>query len=239
MSPAMLLRSGTAARLLALTGALCLLLSWGACGARAASEAANNALFGKPKTQKARSTPQPQFPIPASARPQGTSTGTTKTSTAVTRTQRVPPGITTPHIATNGPQSNTTGAATTPTGAGSTGTSTTSTVPVTPTTPASATPGLATPTTSTAPSGAKGLAPEGATPTRQAVGHGRDSISAVAIVAAALAALLIVICLLWGTARWYAYEPHWTVSMRHSLAEAGLRMSATWDELADWARLGR
>jgi hypothetical protein len=64
-------------------------------------------------------------------------------------------------------------------------------------------------------------------------------LSTAAIVAAALAVLLIVICLAWGSARWFAYEPRWGVSLRHSLAEAGWRLSASWDEFSDWARLGR
>jgi hypothetical protein len=36
-----------------------------------------------------------------------------------------------------------------------------------------------------------------------------------------------------------AYEPRWVLSMRHSMGEAGMRASATFDELKDWARLGR
>jgi hypothetical protein len=64
-------------------------------------------------------------------------------------------------------------------------------------------------------------------------------LSTGAIVAAALAALLIAICLVWAAARWWAYEPRWTVSLRHCLAEAGWRLSASWGEFADWARLGR
>jgi hypothetical protein len=64
-------------------------------------------------------------------------------------------------------------------------------------------------------------------------------LSTGAIVAAALAALLILVCLIWGVARWWAYEPRWTVSLRHCLAEASWRLSGTWREFADWARLGR
>jgi len=64
-------------------------------------------------------------------------------------------------------------------------------------------------------------------------------LSTWALVAAALAALLIVVCLVWGAARWWAYEPRWTVSLRHALAEAGWRLSGTWEEFADWVRLGR
>jgi hypothetical protein len=64
-------------------------------------------------------------------------------------------------------------------------------------------------------------------------------LSTGAIVAVALAALLIVVCLVWGIARWWAYEPRWTLSLRHSLAEAGWRLSASWGEFSDWIRLGR
>jgi hypothetical protein len=64
-------------------------------------------------------------------------------------------------------------------------------------------------------------------------------LSTGAIVAAALAALLIVVCLVWAAARWLAYEPRWMVSLRHCIAEASWRLSGTWDEFADWLRLGR
>ena len=37
---------------------------------------------------------------------------------------------------------------------------------------------------------------------------------------AALAGLLIVLCLLWSIARWLVYEPRWMLSSRHSLEEA-------------------
>ncbi len=66
-----------------------------------------------------------------------------------------------------------------------------------------------------------------------------SSPSAAALVVAALAAVLVVACAAWGAARWWAYEPHWLLSARHSFAEAGLRVSATWGELTDWLRLGR
>jgi hypothetical protein len=66
-----------------------------------------------------------------------------------------------------------------------------------------------------------------------------SSLSGAAIVAAVLAGLVALACLAWGLARMLAYEPHWMLSLRHSLAEAGFRASATWAELSDWARLGR
>jgi hypothetical protein len=68
---------------------------------------------------------------------------------------------------------------------------------------------------------------------------GSTGISTAAIVAAAIAAFVAVCCLLWAIARMNAFEPRWTLSLRHALAEAGFRASATWAEFADWARLGR
>jgi hypothetical protein len=64
-------------------------------------------------------------------------------------------------------------------------------------------------------------------------------LSTGAIVIAALAALLALACLAWGLARRRAFEPRWWLSLRHAVAEAGLRTSETLAEFADWARLGR
>ncbi len=63
-------------------------------------------------------------------------------------------------------------------------------------------------------------------------------VSNAAITAAAIAALAALICLAWGVARMLALEPRWTLSLRHAMAEAGFRASATWAEFSDWARLG-
>jgi hypothetical protein len=68
--------------------------------------------------------------------------------------------------------------------------------------------------------------------------HGERHISTLAIVIAALGALLVLACAAWALARARALEPHWWLAMRHSLAEAGYRMSVTWAEFIDWARLG-
>jgi hypothetical protein len=54
-----------------------------------------------------------------------------------------------------------------------------------------------------------------------------------------LAALLVLGCLAWAVARRRAFEPQWTLSFRHAMAEAGFRASATWAEFTDWLRLGR
>jgi hypothetical protein len=66
-----------------------------------------------------------------------------------------------------------------------------------------------------------------------------STLSTGALVAAVVAALLIVACLVWAAARWWAYEPRWRVSLRHCIAEASWRLSGTWEEFSDWARLGR
>ncbi|HEY2282770.1 MAG TPA: hypothetical protein VGH60_04385 [Solirubrobacteraceae bacterium] len=69
--------------------------------------------------------------------------------------------------------------------------------------------------------------------------QGSGHVSTEAIVLAAIAALLLLACAAWAFARSRAYEPHWLVSIRHAMAEAGFRTSATWAEFTDWARLGR
>jgi hypothetical protein len=58
-------------------------------------------------------------------------------------------------------------------------------------------------------------------------------------VIAVLAALVVLACAAWAIERQWALEPHWALSLRHSLAEAGYRVSGTWAEFAEWARLGR
>ncbi len=74
-----------------------------------------------------------------------------------------------------------------------------------------------------------------------AIAHATSSgkLSNAAIAAVAIAAIAIVCCLAWGIGRMTAFEPRWLQSLRHSIAEAGFRASATWAEFSDWARLGR
>jgi hypothetical protein len=64
------------------------------------------------------------------------------------------------------------------------------------------------------------------------------SVSTGAIVIAALAALLTLGCLAWAIMRRRGFEPRWQLSLRHTIAEAGYRASATWAEFTDWVRLG-
>lgn len=68
--------------------------------------------------------------------------------------------------------------------------------------------------------------------------HDSGTLSTGAIVIAAIAALLVLACLGWALARRRAFEPHWMLSLRHAMAEAGFRASATWAEFSDWVRLG-
>jgi cytochrome c oxidase assembly factor CtaG len=63
--------------------------------------------------------------------------------------------------------------------------------------------------------------------------------STTAILAAVAAGLLVIGCAAWALSRALTYEPRWSLSASHSLGEAGLRASALWAELVDWARLGR
>jgi hypothetical protein len=103
------------------------------------------------------------------------------------------------------------------------------------TSPAAATPTTAAPSTPTAKSPLTSARPAtGATGTH----HGSGRLSDGAILAAVIAGLLALACLVWGVFRFTAFEPHWLLSLRHSLAEAGFRASATWSELTDWMRLG-
>jgi len=154
------------------------------------------------------------LPVPASARPQSPSAGVTAGSATATT-----PGATTP-TTTYAPSGGAT-APTAPAGATPTTTPTTTGVP--------STPAAGVPATSTAPASAS----------KAKASKGDRPLSTGAIVIAALAALLVLACIAWALARSSAFEPHWLLSLRHAIAEAGFRASATWSEFADWARLGR
>ncbi len=111
-----------------------------------------------------------------------------------------------------------------------------STVPQTSTTiPATTTPTVG----ATTPAPATSVPATGARQAAPKASAGSSELSTPAVVAAALAALLALGCAIWGIARLQAYEPRWTLSLRHTFAEAGFRVSATWAEFSDWARLGR
>jgi hypothetical protein len=97
---------------------------------------------------------------------------------------------------------------------------------------AAASPPTPTSTTTSSPAPAAAPAPVGAK-------HRAEKLSTGAIVAAAVGGLIALVCAAWGVARLQAFEPHWTRSARHAIAEAGFRASSTWAEFSDWVRLGR
>jgi hypothetical protein len=64
-------------------------------------------------------------------------------------------------------------------------------------------------------------------------------IPAPLVALAVIAVLMMLAALLYGLARWWAWEPGWLVRARHAGAEAGWRASGSWAEFMDWVRLGR
>lgn len=114
-----------------------------------------------------------------------------------------------------------------------------STTPSAATTPTASTPGATSTPTVGAPATSQTTAPAGLTGVSKAKGRSNGKLSAGAIAIVVIAALLLLACLAWALARRRAFEPHWLLSLRHALAEAGFRASETWSEFADWARLGR
>ena len=122
-------------------------------------------------------------------------------------------------------------------GAGLTG------VTTTPSTSVVQQPGASTATQPTAPAATTPsttvVVPGTQAPARTAKPAASSKLSTPAIVAVAIATLLALGCAVWGIARMQAFEPRWTLALRHAFAEAGFRASATWAEFGDWARLGR
>ncbi|HUB73868.1 MAG TPA: hypothetical protein VL979_07525 [Solirubrobacteraceae bacterium] len=82
------------------------------------------------------------------------------------------------------------------------------------------------------------LALRAAAPAVAAHAHRASHLSGGAVALIALGAVLVLGCLAWALARAFAFEPRWTLSLRHALAEARLRIAATWAEFGDWLRLG-
>jgi hypothetical protein len=218
---------------------LCALLALVAIGVPAQGSALND-ILGRPKTTATTTTSTAAASQPAAATTQTTRTQTTTAAGARPKSlshtsAKTPRGIATPKIATTVPR------ATTPAGSPSGALPAVKSLPSAKTTvPSGATPPIGTTTSPAgiAPTTTPGL-PTGRPGQVRQTAHQSTSLSSAAIVAAALAVLLILLCCIWGFGRWYAYEPHWTLSLRHSLTEAGARMSATWDEFSDWAKLGR
>jgi hypothetical protein len=51
--------------------------------------------------------------------------------------------------------------------------------------------------------------------------------------------LLLLGLLLWGLARFLAWDPAWLAGARHAVQEAGWRAGGLWDDFTDWLRPGR
>jgi hypothetical protein len=64
-------------------------------------------------------------------------------------------------------------------------------------------------------------------------------IPAPLVALAIIGALMALAALLYGLARWWAWEPRWLVRARHAGAEASWRASGSWAEFMDWVRMGR
>ena len=93
--------------------------------------------------------------------------------------------------------------------------------------------------TTTAPAATQ---PPAATPTTAAPAAAKPGAAAdagVPVVLVVAGALVLLVLVLWGLARWWAWEPRWLVRWRHATGEAGWRASAAWAEFTDWLRLGR
>jgi hypothetical protein len=170
----------------------------------------------------------PKFKTPASAAAPKIAPTSTSASTTATRTPSTARTTTANSVPITPPASSTT-AASTPSSARA---------PVTPAAgtaaPTTTTPGLTRVPAVSPPPGGHLLKPN-TVHTRGA----KTKLSEGAIIALALAALLVLACLVWGAAHWWAYEPAWWISARHSLDEANFHVSETLSEFADWMRLGR
>jgi hypothetical protein len=68
---------------------------------------------------------------------------------------------------------------------------------------------------------------------------GSDDAPVALVVLAALGGLLALGLLVWGLARFFAWDPAWLASARHAIAEAGWRTSGAWADFTDWLRRGR
>jgi hypothetical protein len=66
--------------------------------------------------------------------------------------------------------------------------------------------------------------------------HSSSHVSTAAIAAAVAAGIVALACVAWALARMLAWEPRWSLSLRHAVAEASVRASSTWEQFTDWVR---
>jgi cobalamin biosynthesis Mg chelatase CobN len=69
--------------------------------------------------------------------------------------------------------------------------------------------------------------------------RGADEVPAPLVVLAVVGALVLLGLLVWGLARFFAWDPAWMAGSRHAIAEAGWRAGGLWDDFTDWLRPGR
>ena len=55
----------------------------------------------------------------------------------------------------------------------------------------------------------------------------------------AIGGIVLLGLLLWGLARFFAWDPAWLAGARHAVQEAGWRAGGLWDDFTDWLRPGR
>lgn len=69
--------------------------------------------------------------------------------------------------------------------------------------------------------------------------RGAAEPSAPLMALAIVGGLVLVGLLLWGLARFFAWDPAWLAGARHAVQEAGWQASGLWDDFTDWLRPGR
>jgi hypothetical protein len=186
----------------------------GALGATVTAPPSSADPGGGAQAPGATTAPAAKKSPPAAQRTAPAATTTAPAAKTTPPAAKTPAATTPPATTPAAPAAASTGATTTltPSAAGTPGAQPTSTVPGSP---------PATGTTAPAKQAGKG-----------------GGVSGWAILAAVIGALIALACLVWAVFRFGAFEPHWLQSLRHSVAEAGYRASATWAEFTDWVRLG-
>jgi hypothetical protein len=69
--------------------------------------------------------------------------------------------------------------------------------------------------------------------------RGADEVPVPLVVLAIVGGLVLLGLLVWGLARFFAWDPAWAAGSRHAVAEAGWRAGGLWDDFTDWLRPGR
>lgn len=105
-----------------------------------------------------------------------------------------------------------------------------------PTTPTTAQGTTSPPASSTAAPATTAPAPAA---TQPAPASSEDRDTAAIVLLLVVGGVVLAALVLWGVARWQAWEPPWLLRWRHATGEAGWRVGNAWSEFTDWLRLGR